>query len=347
MRSWTWIVAAILALSVPATGAHAWQAAECVQTQLNALGYDAGSVDGSIGPATRAALERYERIAGPLTALRLDRHTAIVHCRQLGLRHRTARLAWPSAETPFTILSGEDVSPAFQTGITQGIRLALVQLDKEFGITLAAPFTVYLGRDRASILRLAKASPPSPSPIDRLRFNLDGNCQGEGVDGFSIPGAIVICGAPGPGPLDVSMSTFALRIARHELFHELQFQFTGDRPRLGEAAWLAAYGPKWLTEGSADLFAYGLLRADQLGIEGTAREARGKRLKTLEEHGAGVKAGQVVYTMGQAGASDLARRSGGQKAIFAFYAALGSGASWPDAFQTAFGLTPEAFYAGR
>jgi len=33
----------------------------CVQNQLNALGFDAGSADGSIGPNTRAAAEEYRR----------------------------------------------------------------------------------------------------------------------------------------------------------------------------------------------------------------------------------------------------------------------------------------------
>lgn len=53
--------ALLAAVALPAAALAAEPGIACVQNQLNALGFDAGRADGSIGPLTRSAAEEYRR----------------------------------------------------------------------------------------------------------------------------------------------------------------------------------------------------------------------------------------------------------------------------------------------
>lgn len=331
------MVAVVLAAAVLSAPVQAWDAVACVQAQLNALGYDAGVPDGRPGPASRAALARYEAASGSVTALPFDRHSAIVHCRRIGLRQPQARALWPSASGPFTVHADASVAGAFRAGVTTGLDKALADLDRTMGISLAAPFVVYVGQDAAQILRLAKATLPAQITEARLARALRSHCGQRFPRGVSMPGVIAICGAPAEGSVRGPLARMAQTLVRHEMFHEVQYQLAGDRPPLDDAAWLRAYGPKWLIEGSAMVFEAGPLKVGG---------AVGAPLAGLERHDDGVEAGLVLYALGQAAASALMERGGGPAALAEFYDLLGRGLAWPAAFERAFGITPADYYAG-
>jgi L,D-peptidoglycan transpeptidase YkuD (ErfK/YbiS/YcfS/YnhG family) len=80
-----------ITLRVGSTGA----AVRCLQSRLNALGFDAGPVDGWFGSMTRAAVVRYQRAHG----LDVDGIVGRVTARSLGIW-------WPPCRPPATVPAG-------------------------------------------------------------------------------------------------------------------------------------------------------------------------------------------------------------------------------------------------
>ncbi len=144
------------------------------------------------------------------------------------------------------------------------------------------------------------------------------------------------------------------KIIAHELFHVFQNQLDnlGARNDVTPSNELRASGPEWLDEGAAEMIGYrvasdrgltaypGVL-ARQIGIAKQASQPL-SAVQTYDEFNAVPN----PYSLAHVAADHLvALAPGGVSALTTYYNALGNGADWPAAFQSAFGLSVDAYYA--
>lgn len=210
-------------------------------------------------------------------------------------------------------------------------------LFEKHGIVIRKPVTVYLARDRESYARLWQAQTGQSAELARKQAELSG--------GVSVGGKpVVIINAPSL----VSLQE-AFRVIPHELFHQAQHQMGGDANYAGM--------PKWVWEGSAEVFQH--MANEAAGIR-TMRESREivlRRLRTVRNlpdvtqyvtnqgwdalYMAGK--GPLVYDSAILMVDYLVEEQGFD--IFVYFMQLLYRGTSPDtAFRTAFRVTPGIFY---
>ncbi|MGZ4419234.1 MAG: hypothetical protein ACXVRV_13820 [Gaiellaceae bacterium] len=144
------------------------------------------------------------------------------------------------------------------------------------------------------------------------------------------------------------------KIIAHELFHVFQNQLDklGPRNDVTPSNQLRASGPEWLDEGAPEMIGYhvasdrgltsypGVL-ARQIGISKQVSQPL-SAMQTYDEFNAIPN----PYSFAHVAADHLVGLTpGGISALTTYYSALGSGTDWPAAFQSAFGLSVDAYYA--
>lgn len=343
MRRFLVLLVVALGLSSPA---GASDAVRCVQAQLNALGYGAGRADGQVGPATRAALDRYEGVAGVLTPRPLDRYSAIVHCRKLGQRHPAARAFWPSAGAPFTVIVTGDFRDTVRQRIEENLTAALSSLKLRHGVELAGRFTVVLGTSAGPMRKAARPYLREGFDTAGLERRLRNNCARPGISGVAVPGVFFVCETAEDRDSDPATAQDIQRVVRHEIFHEVQFQLRGVTLNASDAEYLRQTGPVWLIEGSAEVLA-GVLdghSSDPYLIASTVLAGKPiPDLRVFEIAGPGASA-DGLYVLGALAARELSDGTRGSSALVKYFEYIGDGLPWEKAFQRAFFRTPGGFY---
>ncbi|MYJ74201.1 MAG: hypothetical protein F4089_03465 [Gammaproteobacteria bacterium] len=148
------------------------------------------------------------------------------------------------------------------------------------------------------------------------------------AEGFS-SGSIIMAFGVG-----ADSGAIAAGILAHEYYHVLQFHLAEGSPYTGGT-------PGWLVEGSAEyaseLYA-GLPDADRRAE--LAVRSLDPATGTLREN---TRTGDW-YALGALAVDWLTEHAGGDGAHVQYWRELATGAAWQDAFEAAFGLTPDAFY---
>ncbi len=135
-------------------------------------------------------------------------------------------------------------------------------------------------------------------------------------------------------------STERNELAAHEYVHLWQYE-------LGGSACMLA--PRWLSEGMAESLAYrslvdaGLIPAANLDVF-TKRQLRNARYMTLRSLETSWPADANPFAVGYLAVDRMLARNG-PLPLRDFCTRVGRGESWPAAFTSAFGQTPDAFYA--
>jgi hypothetical protein len=144
------------------------------------------------------------------------------------------------------------------------------------------------------------------------------------------------------------------KIIAHELFHVFQNQLDklGARNEVTPSNQVRASGPEWLDEGAPEMIGY--LVASDRSLKSypsvlASQIARSKQVtqplsavQTYDEFNVVPNA----YSFGHVAADHLVGLApGGVSALTTYYNALGSGTAWPAAFQSAFGLSVDAYDA--
>jgi hypothetical protein len=344
------LIAGFLALVLMATGAAAdvWNAETCVQRQMNALGYGPLTDDGRIGPATRAALARYEAVAGTLPARALTGKTAIIHCRKLGLRHPAARRVWPVGTEPFQVVTQAGMPGSYGGMIRNTMVVTLKFLKDDAKVEIAAPFVVALGEDRHALAKLTETYLPQGYTRSGTAYDLKQTCAGPRLRGLAYPGLILLC-LPKDENRPKSQVFDDIRwVASHELVHEVQWQLTGLASVWNDRTILAERGPDWLIEGAADTLSNRRMTLDDAvwylrQAQDLPKDAS-RDLRKLELYASGRAAKERLYVLGAGAASQLALRKSGVPGLIAFYDRLGEGVPWLQAFAQTFGITPDVFH---
>jgi hypothetical protein len=145
---------------------------------------------------------------------------------------------------------------------------------------------------------------------------------------------------PAAAPDTWTPGTERKELAAHEYIHLWQYELGGSNCMLG---------PRWLSEGMAESLAYrslvdaGLIPAANLDVF-TKRQLRTARYVTLRSLETSWPADANPFAVGYLAVDRMLARSG-PLPLRDFCVRVGRGESWPAAFASAFGQTPEAFYA--
>ena len=147
-----------------------------------------------------------------------------------------------------------------------------------------------------------------------------------------------------------------MKVIAHELVHA-GYQYRQSRLNVGGANnRVPDAGPRWLSEGSGEFLAYRALSAGGVLSYQTERQSKDpwgfvehakgvdKQLRGMETQDgfSGVRGSAYKYSLM---AAELLAARAGQRALFDYYRLLQPGTTWQTAFETAFGMTVEEFYA--
>jgi peptidoglycan hydrolase-like protein with peptidoglycan-binding domain len=317
------------------------EAAECVQSALNDLGYDIGRVDGDIGRRTvNAGLVFAATQSRDFPAL--SGETAAVWCDLM-----TAMIETGDAKGPPNELGQFQYGPDIDVQTARHTQFGLAEIRDYFstslGGALKAPGTIFVSADAnwltESYLRHLKLG------NSYRQGKLDGFTRcggGEGGLGFTFMCARSdVFTGDWFGSGRQAQRTYALA---HEYFHMLQYESVGTTDSSG-------LGPQWLIEGAAEYVAFRIL-ADTGRMKGFDGEISwhtqkagevGSSLKQMETR-------KVFYSEPRASSSGmiaahlLAQRAG-LEALPRFYKLLGQGNSVKSAFEKSFRISLSEFYA--
>lgn len=336
-------------------------AVKCVQAQVNALDYNAGSVDGVMGVKTRAAYRKLiSENENVKFATRLTSANAIVLCRELGLWKTELRAIWPSSVKRFNTNFHPSLSQETRQIISDSISQALGKLENQFNIVLAGRFDVLAAIEDIDMRRAVEKS--VGHRIDRkslLQF-MNNTCpETIKLGGFAGRNYVGICFPQ--GDIDVKKSSASgtktgnpnrdllNEIAFHEVVHAVQRQLAGVSGISSETEKLGKMGPEWLVEGVAQYISIrGLAPEMSIGVWmkalKTVAGGHSADISKFNTYGARKDHRDTLYVQGLL-ASHYLSVLVGEQALLDFYRRIGFGAPWEIAFTDSFGVTPKQFYA--
>jgi hypothetical protein len=321
-------------------------AAACVQRALNQIGFDAGPVDGQMGRRTFEAGHGFAAMQ-PTPYPELSDTTAAEWCALL-----TAALADGSARGADDALArfrfGPDVDNRTARETTEALADVNAYFIKVFGSALAAPGTIYVSADPDWMADAYVAHLKGNARMRRGKREWFAGCHG-GEAGY---GFMFMCtksdvfSSDWFGSGSKAQKSFALT---HEYFHMLQYErAVGSLDGCCGSNTLNVLGPQWLVEGAAEYMAFRLLGDSnrmnfkrEIGWH-TSKAAEVQASLAEMQTREGYYAEPRASSAGMIAAHLLAERTG-LGSLAAFYGEMGAGKGWQAAFETAFGLTPEAF----
>ena len=144
------------------------------------------------------------------------------------------------------------------------------------------------------------------------------------------------------------------KIIAHELFHVFQNQLDklGARNEVTPSNQVRASGPEWLDEGAPEMIGYRVAADRSLKSYPSVLATQIAHSRQVTQPLSAVQTYDEfnvvpnAYSFGHVAADHLVGLApGGVSALTTYYNALGSGAAWPAAFQSAFGLSVDAYDA--
>lgn len=352
---WLFLVLWVLAGPVLADPA----AVRCVQNQLAVLGHDPGPVDGAVGPKTRKALEALnETLGAEGFDLRLSRQTALVLCRELGVRDPELSRLWPEHPRRFRVTASAEVSDQARDMVATLSSRYLTELNLKLKIRLAKPVEIFVSSDSEAILAEMGRTVSGGGGRSRMRSYLKTVCGPDiPIGGFANRDRVFICLAEAAPELGKGLRSdskngrsnrLRLRhVLQHEMVHAVQFQLAGNAT-LRRGAKMPRLGPDWLTEGVAELLSVLSVRNYDLpqsvaAVVVAAGVPEKFKLSDLERESKEPAKRNALYLQGFL-ASNLLVRDENYVALLDYYRRIGLGRSWDEAFEASFGRSLAAFY---
>jgi hemolysin type calcium-binding protein len=245
----------------------------------------------------------------------------------------------PAPGAPATYVFGPEVTPAQQAGVRDGLDLGARYIRSVLGRELP-PFTVWAYSDLEALIRIyAETAPTTP---DNSR-----NIWTRGTVAVASFRKLWF----GPDWLSRCCDANLTKIATHETFHVLQVELAGDRALNSGFDDIPRAGPRWVSEGSAELVGYLSIADARLTSMPAVRADWARRAKAspvslqrLAILRGQFDAGSDAFGIMALAADRLVGEGGGAK-VLSYYEAIGRGESWETAFAAAFGKTIDAFYA--
>ena len=154
----------------------------------------------------------------------------------------------------------------------------------------------------------------------------------------------------GPNWLTGVSNSNNTKIAVHEAFHVLQSELAGDRALNSGFDDIPRAGPRWISEGSAELVGYLAIADARLTSVTAVRADWAQRTKSSP-----VTLQRLAFLRGQFEAQsnawgimplavDRLVAEGGAAKVLSYFEAIGRGTPWETAFTASFGRSIDAFY---
>ena len=342
------LLALILALGLPQS-ASAGEGAVCLQDQLAALGFDPGTPDGKIGPATRRALAEYEAANTALAARPLDQVSAIVFCRQLGLRDADLARYWPASPRVLRVEGAGARDDDLRGAMLREALKAIGIVQQQLGVKLAAPVSIVVGSNAKEIAAVAKDfTEASPGAVDRFaKRTCDAARDNGGIRADALPGVILFCHRPDQVFNDWFIDVdFRKQLGGLVVMQAIN-QLTGDLGTGTDAEYYRANGPMWLMVGTMQLVQREVDgNVTELGRIKSAERLRAEGLphpERMETYQSNLEDPELLGKTGLLVTYDLTLESG-LAPVGKFYQELGLGVPVDDAFMIAFGQSMKDFY---
>jgi hypothetical protein len=243
------------------------------------------------------------------------------------------------AGAPATYVFGPEVTPAQQSFLRDSLDLGARFVRETTGRELP-PLTAWAYADVEALI--AVYSQTAPTPVENSRDIWTRGTFAVAAQRKLWFGPLFVTGSP---PSNLT------KIAVHETYHILQAELAGGGALQSGDEAIPAAGPRWVTEGAAELVGYlGLARVGLTNMASvradwvTRTKASATTLERLAVQNGQFEAGSNAWGIMPLAVDRLVGPTGLAK-ILDYYAAIGQGQPWQSAFVTSFGKTVEAYYA--
>jgi len=342
--------------------------ARCVQGQLNALGQKAGRVDGLLGRATARAYNRLRAEEGfESIPEKFDTHSMIFSCRYIGEKDAELKKFWPAWKRSYTIKTGAIVPGGIIKYIEQSIPV-IHRRFAAFNMQYASSVNLHIFHDRQTGQGFYASN--SVVKEEETASNFEAlytfNCSNDSIGGWSENNDIYIClnYEEDSGNIHSDLAAFL-----QSSFDDHQFRFqevmTGEMFNVSQRELLGAFvleakdikklqerkalEPAWINEGVAQYFE---LRFGGAGKEesvyysdlATKLNIDRRRLHEYEAISLDLSVLSKGADLGDLAAFKLQDRRG-LKQFHIYFKNVGLGVPWKQAFEQAFGVSIEKFYA--
>lgn len=243
----------------------------------------------------------------------------------------------------FEVHSGPGVTGSQQDTVTNGLTESFRYFERAFGYQFNGPANVYMSSDPRFLATAMVRERKISNWLAEATRAWTSNRENEAA--FQHLLMRTSGSAFRNGTRDVQ------RMLAHEAFHLIQYELVGAKSRsCCDQERVSVVGPTWLMEGAAEYAMYRYesdvhgrnLRSMLNRSEASAQQYRGS-LATLETGDAFYAAGNA-YDIG-AFATHMLVEIAGPSSVPQFYLALRRSGNWKRAFESAFGLSVDAFYA--
>jgi hypothetical protein len=245
----------------------------------------------------------------------------------------------PAPGAPATYVIGPEVTPAQQAALRNALDLGARFIRSALGRELP-PFTVWAYTDLETLIRVyAETAPTEPANSREIWTRGTFATVTFRKAWF------------GPNWLSEAVGPNSTKIAVHEAFHVLQSELAGDGSLNGGFDDLPRAGPRWISEGSAELVGYSAIADARLTSMSSVRADWAQRarsspvtLQRLAILRGQFEAGSNAWGIMPLAVERLAGEGGGPK-LLSYFEAIGRGQPWEAAFAAVFGKSVDAFYA--
>jgi len=325
---------------------------ECVQSQVNASGHDAGVVDGLWGQKTKNGLMalRDEKFS-ELTA-RIAADSAVVWCRELGLRDPALATHWPDDAGEAKLIVAGELHQSIERVVALNLREAAQSVNAVLGLNLSDSILLIVGADKAALGR--ELFDARPFQFDRRYASavVDITCRDDGFATRSLESVSILCLPSEVGRPEYAgfrdFTVFEDRI-NHAVFKQAMTQLIGytRNGRYSIDVNEEVRGPRWLLEGFSGLWASYATRPNlsdstrRLWL-GTHAKSEYANLEEAEDHRK--YNGDNYEAVAEVAALDLEIKAG-RGAGLKYFQGLSLGMTPEESFENAFGLTMPEYYS--
>ena len=339
------ILGAVVAASLPGSASsRGWCSAAQKAQRAKAANAYAKQI-----PALRAAYFKTHKRAASRAAFVKHQRAQLAQ-----LRNAAACIVPPTTTTPTSVPVATQVTYVFGSEMPAAAREEITG-DVQFAVQDEATL---VGQSIATVSAFASTSPDWLADEEcRFSGHNDAGCL-QSVHDRWVSGSSTAVGGNGAAFIYWASPGWGYgagenqKIVAHELFHVLQYQLhklvhNGETP----PNQIRVSGPVWLDEGSAEFVGYRVAANRRLltyqttlaSLVGRAKQV-GTPLSSLQTLDEGTIAN--VYSLYEVAVDHLVGITpAGPPALATYFAAIGNGKAWPDAFAAAFGMSIDAYYA--
>jgi hypothetical protein len=322
--------------------------ARCVQAQLNATGFNAGPVDGQIGPRTQAALSAYRESHGMTDGIVLNVANAPAWCARIGTQNSQLRRHWPAFGARMTMTLSPSLDPAFGTWLSARFEQIHRRATARMQIFVSSTDALLVGNSAAELRQLVAAH-PGVDPSPEFEAWLTQTCEPSRYpQAFAMPGVAVLCLTNSIRPTRTETRGELETVMAQAIVQLVRWQVGGVAA--DDTTRVVTEGPAWLHEGYGFLFARSITSSTYFGSLFRApifRRFAGRDLPDLrqfETRDALMTSAAGDLREGGAMAASFLVDTHGDVAFGRYFTALGANIPSETAFETAFGQSLDAFY---